>query len=424
MSKTYSLRKFINDIHLWLGLASGLVLFVVCLSGTIYTFRAEVEEWLDKDKYFVALPQPAVAVPVDILLPQLEQSLNGKVTSLELPQATDRALKVGVQPGKKEEPRAAQAGSISGAKAKEGQAAKNGKKGKGDRGKTYFVNPYTGAVTGEEGGPTSEFFTTMMKLHRWLLIEGDWGRIIVGSATIIFVILCISGLVLWFPKRLKNWKQGLKIKATGNWKRTNHDLHNTLGFYSLIFLVIMGLTGLCWSFDWYRDGVSDVMGHQVFKGRGEKPLPSALTADLQQIPASQALSAANEAFPYEGNTRLTLPKGDTGSFVIYKYTTGFFALSAPDKMQIDQYTGKTLKLERFADKPLNVQIVDSIRPLHLGEFTGTSSKILWFICCLIATSLPVTGTFIWLNKLKKKRGKKKINTVVPKQAAIPEAAEV
>ena len=46
MNTTYTLRKIFNDVHLWMGIASGLVLFVVCLSGTIYTFHTEVEELL------------------------------------------------------------------------------------------------------------------------------------------------------------------------------------------------------------------------------------------------------------------------------------------------------------------------------------------------------------------------------------------
>lgn len=401
MSLRKRLRKLINDLHLWLGLGSGLVLFVVCLSGTIYTFHTEGEEWLNKDKFFVAVPAQA-AIPLETLIPALEQRLNGSIVNLELPTAANRTLKIQVADWKQDEPQAGRpaAGKESATK---GPAAKGAKEKA--RPKTWYINPYTAAVTGTEKGRGVAFFTSMMKLHRWLLIEGDWGRIIVGSATVIFVLLCLSGLVLWFPKKRKNWKQGLKIKTSGKWKRTNHDLHNTLGFYALIFLVIMGLTGLCWSFEWYRNGVSTVMGHEVFKGRKEKALPS-MPGGGEAISVRQVVAAASAAFPYEGNLRITFPKGDSGSYVVMKTKTGFFALSAYDKIQIDQYTGATLKLERFADKPLNVQIVDSIRPLHLGEFTGTSSKIIWFLCCLIATSLPVTGTFIWLNKMKKKSGKK------------------
>lgn len=74
------------------------------------------------------------------------------------------------------------------------------------RGTAYFVNQYTGEILGTPEEGVSEFFLTVMKLHRWLLIEGDTGKIIVGISTIIFVFLTLTGMVIWFPIKLKNWK--------------------------------------------------------------------------------------------------------------------------------------------------------------------------------------------------------------------------
>ncbi|HQE12837.1 MAG TPA: PepSY-associated TM helix domain-containing protein, partial [Flavipsychrobacter sp.] len=108
----------------------------------------------------------------------------------------------------------------------------------------------------------------------------------------------------------------------------------------------------------------------------------------------------------DGNLRISLPNDSLGNFGVNKYQTGFFAWSASDKMQIDQYTGKILKVDRFTDKPLNQKIAETIKSLHVGDLSGTSSKIIWFIACLIGTSLPITGTIIWINKLKKKKPKK------------------
>src|SRR5690606_28971019 len=115
-------------------------------------------------------------------------------------------------------------------------------------GKTYLVNPYTGEVKGTTESSTAKFFTVVMGLHRWLLVQDGGGKVIVGIATIIFVFLCITGLFIWWPVKARDWKRGFKIKFSASWKRINHDLHNTLGFYALIFLLIMSLTGLCWSF--------------------------------------------------------------------------------------------------------------------------------------------------------------------------------
>ncbi|GAA4437682.1 PepSY-associated TM helix domain-containing protein [Pontibacter saemangeumensis] len=381
MKNTYTLRKLFNDVHLWLGIASGLVLFVVCLSGTIYTFHSEIEEWLEPDKYEVkALTRP---IPVDALVQEAEQELKGKVVAIEIPQDKGSTYRFSV---------AAPAGG-----------AEHG----GGRPTTYMVDPYTGAVKGTTEGPGTKFFQTMMQLHRWLLIDGGVGKMIVGIATIIFVFLTLTGLVLWFPVKRKNWKQGLKIKTNARWKRINHDLHNTLGFYSFLLLLVMALTGLCWSFDWYREGLSKLMGEEVFKGRREKPLASpAPMAGGATLQVSDYLAKANTILATDGNTRITLPEDDSTAVVVYRTAAGFFAFSAADKVQLSQHTGEPLKVEIFAEKPLNVQIVSLIKPLHLGEVYGTFSKILYFIACLIATSLPVTGTMIWINKLRKKPKKR------------------
>jgi len=405
MKANYSFRKLMNDIHLWLGLASGIVLFIVCLSGTIYTFHTEVEEWINKEKYFVT-NSTATPLPLAVLVTNLETQFKSKVTRIEIPAEPTRMYKMVVKPASKKDKTQIAKNTQPENKATPKEKGKGKGKGK-DNGKTYYVNPYTGAIAGQDGGAVSDFFLTMMKLHRWLLIEGDTGKMIVGVATIIFTLLCISGLIIWFPKKLKNWKQGLKLKLSGNWKRTNHDLHNTLGFYSLIFLLIMSLTGLCWSFEWYKDGLGKVLGVEIFAGRKEKPIPSQLQATIANtLLLDEVVNIAQQTFPNDGNLRISLPNDSLGNFGVNKYQTGFFAWSASDKMQIDQYTGKILKVDRFTDKPLNQKIAETIKSLHVGDLSGTSSKIIWFIACLIGTSLPITGTIIWINKLKKKKPKK------------------
>lgn len=405
----YTVRKFIGDIHLWLGIASGLVLFVVCLTGTIYTFKDEITQFLNRDVYQVVPKAGQQLIPVDKLTAQISKETKSRVTAVTIPVDPQEAWTFATQATKtKKEPREKQRQDR-----KEGKGGERKGGGHGhNRGTSYLVNPYTGEIQGTTQHASGPFFLFMMQAHRWLLIEGGVGKMIVGIATLIFLILEVSGLVLWAPakwkqlKKWKMWKPGFTIK-TSNWKRFNHDLHNTLGFYSFILLTIMALTGLCWSFEWYRDGVSNLMGAKVFGGRGEKFPGSVVNQQNHKTLGMQDyIKLANKQFPYDGNVRLTLPADEAASAVVYKSKTGFFAPVAADKVVIDQYSGALIKVDRFGDKPLNERIVASIKPLHLGDVYGTFSKILYFIACLIATSLPVTGTIIWINKLKKKAKKK------------------
>jgi len=68
-----------NDLHLWLGIASSLVLFVVCLTGTIYTFKTEIQEGLDPGRYQLTTKGEGQVLAVSTLVQQVEATTGGKV---------------------------------------------------------------------------------------------------------------------------------------------------------------------------------------------------------------------------------------------------------------------------------------------------------------------------------------------------------
>ena len=369
--KKYGLRTFINDIHLWLGLASGIILFLVCLSGTILTFEHEIKDLFAEDFTVEAGDEK---FSVEQLISALESE--GIVSSVTVPAEEGEAYEFSVKESPKQR-----------------------------RGSTYYVNPYTAEFSKTQKSSLDGFFFSMFKLHRWLLLDSSIGRPIVGVSTIIFLILSITGIVLWFPKKNIKWKTlkpGFKIKFSARWKRINHDLHNTLGFYACIFLVVMSLTGLCWSFQWYRDLGSEVMGAQIFGGRGGPRVESeAQIGEDEVISIAEVEKITAQELNYEGKTSISFPSGDKGVYSIRKYESAKLSPIIADNLIVDR-DGKVLKKEIFNDKPLNVRITSLIKPLHTGTIYGGFSKFIYFLACLIATSLPITGTFIWLNKMKKK----------------------
>ncbi len=370
----YSFRKLMNDLHLWLGVASGLILFVVCLTGTIYTFRTEIEEALEPQKFKVEVVKEKV-VTLQQLIDKVQLETQGKIVGITIPNDPNKTYSFRVKKSPKER-----------------------------REKKYYVDPYNGNIKGNSDGIAADFFMVVFKLHRWLLLDMKTGRIIVGIATLIFVFLCLSGLILWFPKKWKrrNFKQGLKIKTNANWKRLNYDIHNTLGFYALIIMLIMAFTGLCWSFDWYRDGLGNVLGAKVFDRSKEKATSDTLHIS-SKISYEEMKGRVEEELNYTGTFEMYLPNKKEGVIHVRTYNPEKWSASTPDKLILDQYSGKILKTTIFSELPLNERIANLIYPLHTGEIYGIYSKIIYFIVCLIATTLPITGTLIWINKLKKKK---------------------
>ena len=131
----------------------------------------------------------------------------------------------------------------------------------------------------------------------------------------------------------------------------------------------------------------------------------------------QILSKINEVYPGEGNTRLLLPKDSTGSYAIQKFHNGFLSSAGVDRVTLDQYSGNILEIKRFSDMSLGQQIISSSKIIHTGEIFGTFTKILYFLACLAATSLPVTGFYIWWNKGKKDKERTKYGAVSGKPAS-------
>lgn len=420
-------RKFFNDLHLWGGLASGLIVIVVCFSGTAYVYNTEIREMASPHLYTLSEPG-TTPLPAAEIIRIVEEKTKGKVQSLKIPHEADRSwhvsIKSKVEGGERQQsqqPRQSQQPQRDGGGAGAGGAAGGGA-GRPSPGTLYAVNPYTGELLGNvsaEKNGTTEFMRAMFSLHRWLLLDrieepifGDLpnrklGSYITGTATILFTFGVLTGLVIWFPKKVKSWKQGLKIKLDANWKRINHDLHNTLAFYSLIFLFLMGVTGPQWSFPWYREGLQKALGtYRGEEAQRPKPAKSEVPAEATApLSIEQYLVAASAVLQYDGDYTVTLPRDSASAVTLAKNRIGFFAPAAADRISLDQYTGSVVEKEIFRDKPFNERVAGSIKALHLGDVYGPFTKILYFIACLIATTLPVTGTLIWINKLKKKRKK-------------------
>ena len=333
-------RKFFNDIHLWAGLISGIVLVVVCFTGTVYVYNAEIRESAAKHLYEVSEQRGEVKPGLNTILESARKQIEGDFISVSIPFEANRSLQINVK--------------------KEGDQSRSGT--------TYFINPYSGEILGNNAEPTwaDNLMKDMFSLHRWLMLDrvekplfGELpnrtlGSYITGTATILFTIGVITGLIIWFPKRLKNWKQGLKIKS-GNWKRLNHDLHNSLAFYSIIILFLMGVTGPFWSFPWYKEALQKSLGtykEQPSENRSGNAVNPTVTGTANQNPGANSGESGNQSvalmtmdierivqladsiLEYEGSYRISFPQKPEDLISVNKYKTGFFAPAAADKIQM------------------------------------------------------------------------------------------
>ncbi|GAO31594.1 PepSY-associated TM helix domain-containing protein [Geofilum rubicundum] len=379
-----SIRHVFLKLHLWLGLASALVLTIVCATGTIYVFQSEIIALLNRDVFKIDVPSLAQVKPVEEVLEEVRHYSDGEVLSLSIPVSEKEVWTAFVR-----------------------------REGERGRGTAYLVNPYTLEVKIQEDLKGQAFFRTVLHLHRWLLLDRSLGKPIVGWTAIICTFLIVSGLMIWVPQKAKSWYKGLKVKFSGKWQRNNHTIHRNLGFYAAFFILIMSLTGPFWSFQWYRQGIYDVLGVEAPQRGGPPEQANSKQLDEQVEEKDSAvldrsalysyqhvLSVADAEFPYKGNYRI-VPPHETGTVVsVMKSRTGFFAFSGSDRLSVDLLNGQVVNVDRFSDKPFNGQVAQSIKALHTGEIFGMFTKILYFLSALIATALPFTGVVMWLNRIR------------------------
>ena len=401
------MKKIFRKIHLWLSVPFGLIITLVCFSGAMLVFENEVNEWFRHDLYYVETVKES-PLPMDKLLEKVATTLpdSVSVTGVSISSDPGRAYQVSLS-----KPRRA---SLS-------------------------VDQYTGEVKGKS--ERSGFFMFMFRMHRWLLDSMNpgnegifWGKMIVGVSTLLLVFVLISGIVIWWPRTRKALKNSLKITATKGWRRFWYDLHVAGGMYALIFLLAMALTGLTWSFPWYRTAFYKVFGVEVQQraAQGHEQKSDAQKRDTKLAAHREKKREGNEVRKGERSRRPENNHSDmysvTSPFVYWQEIYDKLRRQNPEYKQIsissgtasvsfnrfgnqrasDRYSfntdnGEFTETSLYQHQDKSGKIRGWIYSVHVGNWGGMFTRILTFIAALLGAALPLTGYYLWIKRLIKVR---------------------
>jgi sulfite reductase (NADPH) flavoprotein alpha-component len=237
--------------HWLLGITAGTVLALMGVTGAVLSFERELLLWLNPDVMTVT-PRAEGPLPLHELLARVQTAYPDKrLLSIELSAEPRTAVRVGFATA------ASVQNSQGGANVEGGQRRREGAAGGGRRSERRYVDPYTGAVLGEPRG--QEFFRLTMEIHRWLA-AGAVGKAVTGVSTLALVVLCLSGLYLRWPQQVGDWRAWLKFDFMVTGRRFLRRLHAVAGTWVLLLYLLAGLTGLYWSYEWYRNGLLALTG--------------------------------------------------------------------------------------------------------------------------------------------------------------------
>ena len=381
------MRKIFRNIHLWLSVPFGILITLICFSGAALVFEKEVMELCHRELYFVKKVE-AAPLPMEQLMTKVAATLpdSVSVTGVNISSDPERAYQVTLS-----KPRRA----------------------------SMYVDQYTGEITGKyERAP---FFNFMFRMHRWLLdsMKQDggifWGKMIVGTSTLMFVFVLISGVVVWWPRTRKALKNSLKIVANKGWRRFWYDLHVAGGMYALVFLLAVALTGLTWSFQWYRTGFYKTFGVEVQPSMGHGNAAANATAKggkRDGKPEGREGRGAHRYSPYTNWQQVYEQLAEANpDYKQISVSDGSASVAVPrfgnqrgtDRYKFNPRNGEITETTLYKDLDNSGKIRGWIYSVHVGSWGGMLTRILTFVAALIGASLPLTGYYLWIRKKIKRR---------------------
>ncbi|MDR3218059.1 MAG: PepSY domain-containing protein [Dysgonamonadaceae bacterium] len=426
------MKKIIRKLHLWLSVPFGLIIAIICFSGAMLVFETEIQEWSFPARYFV---EEVKDEPISV----------GRLMRSVSAQLPDTLSISGVQI--LNNPKRNYRMSFTGQ----------------NRMAAVYVDPYTGNIRDLQLGAQQNFFLTMRQLHRWLLDDfkrdGSFslGKTVVGVSTLLFIFVLISGIIIWIPKTKKALLLRLKIKIKYGWQRFWHDLHVAGGIYAALLLLAMSLTGLTYSFSWYRNGFYRVFGADIPQmGHGGAPVPQAIadsTAIVDSITIVDSTANVEGRGEYQregrggrggrpenrggrggrpenaGENRRGGRGGESQSgmtinfrqwqTVVNQLKTQYpdcrsitiqdgrasVSLSeygngrASDSHVFDAQTGDITESTYYKDTNKSGKMRGWIYAVHVGSWGGITTRILSFLAALLGAALPLTGYYLWIRRL-------------------------
>ena len=363
------LRRALFQIHLWSGIAVGLIATVVGVSGSAIVYKDALDRVLTPGLFATA---SGSRIDADALL-----------TSAAHVHPAFPITYVAI--------------------------------GEGQRGKTnpwvfYFADPdkpelqlaYIDPTTGRTLGTIGEssgLMNWLADLH-FRLLGGATGTLVNGLGAWLLFVLCISGLVIWWPGKGRV-RSALTINPRARWLRINWDVHNVFGFWSVIPLGIEAFTGAYYCFFVpMAAGLVVLLGGSVHRWQ-EMSVPPRSTVVLGRSSASlePLIEEALRRHPDCTLRGLALPVANTDPFTVQLDPPHAEELGDYAQVVFDRYSGRVLSDIDSRHESFAIRVVNFIRPLHFGTFAGNWSRIAWIVVGFVPGVLFFTGFVMWWRRV-------------------------
>lgn len=370
------MKKYLRIAHRVLGFWCAAIFAVVCATGGVYAFREEIARIVEPERYYVDAQVVATQrrLPIDDVIAKVEAETNARAETILIPSDQRRTYNFLLK-------------------------ELNGRRG---RALLCDVDPFTGEITGR--GPNRSYPLVNKAMRRWhtrLNLPKEIGRPLVDFATYFSIFLIVSGVALWIPKKRSQLKARLTAKLTAGKRRAFFDLHNALGIYTALPLLVLTITGAALALGAKHGTLATPL--RIERGDSgqdianeEINVETVATSGSATVALEEILRRDFERSRKTGDVRLRLPVDQNEQAIrIERKSGGCWACSAPDVAYWDGVKGTPIAEKKLRDATFDEQTKVLLREIHFGAAFGLGTKIIFGVASLAGAALAFFGIAIW-----------------------------
>jgi uncharacterized iron-regulated membrane protein len=385
------LRKIIFWAHLGTASLAGIFIFIMSVTGAALAYQQEITDWGNR-AYRSAPPSPgATKLPLETVLSRLRDA-EPSATPSQIVVSSDVDAPLSVRLGRQE----------------------------GSR--TVFVNPYTAAIVATAGtNSVDEAMRRIEGVHRFLSPgareerAGTVGRALTGASTLAFSFIVFSGFFLWWPRswRLSALRNSVFFRKGARGQARDFNWHNVIGFWALVPLLIISVSGVTMAYPWatnlvYRLSGSPVVsrgGQEGPRGRGRRGNEANARGENDQsaveVAANSAslddlLAHAEQQVPQWRFVTMQVPRPSDPDVT---FSVDPNVSRSPNKrvtFTMDRMTGRVGAMQTAANGNRGAQIRSWLRSAHTGQVYGVPSQTIAMLVCIGAAFEVWTGlSLLW-----------------------------
>jgi len=366
-------RQVLFQLHWFFGITAGLVLSIMGVTGALMSFEDEILQLVDPAPLSVP-ERDAPRLEPGELIRRIELAEGQRVVYMAAHASMHRSARVRFE-------------------------------GASEHQVDWYYDPYTADALGFQKGRA--FFDSVEDLHRYLL-AGERGKVVTGVAVMALVFFCLSGLYLRWPRRPLDWRNWFRLDTSLRGRSLYWALHSIVATWCLPIYLLIALTGLYWSQDWYREGLVRLLSESPPAARAARAAPSPEQGKLTAPPVDHSAvwrAVREQSGGHIGSFFMRLPDAP-GRPVLVGYVAREVVGSRifrSNQLQIDATSGRVLRHTLFADRSAGEKVLSNVLALHMGAFFGLPGRLLVTAAALCMPLFFVTGWLLYLDRRRKKR---------------------